>query len=44
MKIKGASIREITDYIVLETMTCSEAERVLRGWLELNGWKQQEKC
>lgn len=43
-KIKGASIREITNYIVLETMTCSEAERALAAWLELNGWKQEEKC
>lgn len=43
-KIKGASIRQVSDYIMLEAMTCSEGEKILRGWLEINGWKKEDKC
>ena len=43
-RIKGASIREISDYIKLEALTCSEAESVLSTWLSLNGYKKHETC
>lgn len=44
MKVKGASIREVSDYIKLKALTCSEAEKVLTAWLDVNGWKQQQTC